>query len=273
MPIKRREVAILDLTDEDRKRYDYAAAQFRKWLLEEYQGDMQRWIRSLRAELLVRIGKLSKLVAEAKLPSFIEWVKDFLEESDQKIVLFAHHVDVQQALIEAFPDCARILGSQSMSDAEKVRQEHKFQNDPNVRVMVYTTLGATGRNLTASSNVAFLELEWGPVPHDQAEDRCNRIGSERMLNSRFFLAENTIDQYRMAMIDAKRRITTAINKGEEVDDTDLLANMLTAFLEEKAPPLASDLAKLFEKTAPDDDEDERRRKYDESTGRRARLRN
>jgi len=267
IPIKRREVVVLELSDEWRRKYDYAAAQFRKWLLEEYHGDMQRFMRSMRAELLVRIGKLSHQVAEAKLEPYIEWVKDFLDESDQKIVLFAHHVDMQEKLIEAFPGCAMILGSQSMSDQEKVRQEHKFQNDPSVRVMVYTTLGATGRNLTASSNVSFLELEWGPVPHDQAEDRCNRIGSERMLNSRFFLAENTIDQYRMAMIDAKRRITTALNTGEEVDDTDLLANMLVAFMEEKAPPSADDLRRMFEKTTPDDPEDERRQKYDRSSGR------
>lgn len=235
IPIKQREVIKVELNDVERRKYDYAAAQFRKWLLEEYQGDMQKWVKSMRAELLVRIGKLSHKVAEGKLEPFIEWHRDFLEGSDQKVVIYAHHTDMQQKLAEAFPGCATIFGSQFMSDWTKVQNERKFQNDPAVRVLIYTTLGATGRNLTASSNTDFLELEWGPIPHDQAEDRCHRIGTERMVNSRFFVATGTIDEYRMALIDAKRKITSALNKGEVVDDTNLLAKMLEDFLAGKSP--------------------------------------
>lgn len=263
LPIKQREVVLLDLDPAARKRYDYAQEAFRKWLLEEYKGDMEKWVKSMRAEILVKIEKLSHELAMAKLKPFIEWHESFLESSDQKIVMFAHHVDAQEKLLEAFPESAAILGSQSMSDNMKYRNEIKFQTDPTCRTMVYTTLGATGRNLTACSNTSFLELEWGPMPHDQAEDRCHRIGSERMVNSRFFLVENTIDSYRMAMIDAKRRITSAINKGEVVDDSSLLSGMLLAFIEGRSPD-ADKLAETYGQTASkdkDDDEDDNIRKF------------
>ena len=58
--------------------------------------------------------------------------------------------------------------------------------------------------LTRASNVAFLDLEWSPAMHDQAEDRRHRIGQRDAVTAWYLLAAETIDES-MAEVLARKR--------------------------------------------------------------------
>ncbi len=79
-----------------------------------------------------------------------------------------------------------------------------------------------GLTLTRSSNVAFLELAWTPAKHDQAEDRCHRIGQQDAVNAYYLLAADTIDETISALLERKRAIIGAVTDGREDDEEGVL---------------------------------------------------
>jgi SNF2 family DNA or RNA helicase len=83
-------------------------------------------------------------------------------------------------------------------------------------------VAAQGITLTRASNVAFLELEWTPAMHDQAEDRCHRIGQRDAVTAWYLLAANTIDETMARLIQRKRAIVAAVTDGRASDDDGLV---------------------------------------------------
>ena len=49
--------------------------------------------------------------------------------------------------------------------------------------------------------------------HDQAEDRCHRIGQHDAVTAWYLLAAETIDETMAELIDRKRRIVDAVTDG------------------------------------------------------------
>jgi SNF2 family DNA or RNA helicase len=83
-------------------------------------------------------------------------------------------------------------------------------------------VAAQGITLTRASNVAFLELEWTPAMHDQAEDRCHRIGQHDAVTAWYLLAADTIDETMAALIQRKRGIVAAVTDGRRIDGDGLV---------------------------------------------------
>ena len=75
-----------------------------------------------------------------------------------------------------------------------------------------------GLTLTRSSNVVFLELDWTPAKHDQAEDRCHRIGQQDAVNAYYLLAADTVDETIATLLERKRAVIEAVTDGREEDE-------------------------------------------------------
>ncbi|MBW3654138.1 MAG: DEAD/DEAH box helicase [Actinobacteria bacterium] len=164
---------------------------------------------TLRAERLAQLGTLQRLAARGKLAAALTWVADFLQ-SGEPLVVFARHVEVQQALIARFPDAAHLLGRDSAAAREAAVQAFQSADGPQLLVGA-TRVAGQGITLTRASNVAFLELEWTPAMHDQAEDRCHRIGQHDAVTAWYLLAADTIDE---TMAPAMNAVTNATNTGQ-----------------------------------------------------------
>jgi SWI/SNF-related matrix-associated actin-dependent regulator of chromatin subfamily A-like protein 1 len=78
-------------------------------------------------------------------------------------------------------------------------------------------VAAQGFTLTRASNVAFLELEWTPAMHDQAEDRLHRIGQRDAVTAWYLLAAGTIDESMAELVARKRGIVGAVTDGRRLD--------------------------------------------------------
>jgi SWI/SNF-related matrix-associated actin-dependent regulator of chromatin subfamily A-like protein 1 len=173
---------------------------------------------ALRAERLVRLNALKLLAARGKLHAALHWIQDFLS-SGERLVVFARHREIQHAVLERFPAALHVLGadSQSARDAA-VRAFQAPDSDDHQLIVCSIEVAGQGITLTRSSNVAFLELDWTPAKHDQAEDRCHRIGQQDAVNATYLLAADTIDETIATLLERKRAVIGAVTDGREDDE-------------------------------------------------------
>jgi SWI/SNF-related matrix-associated actin-dependent regulator 1 of chromatin subfamily A len=145
--------------------------------------------------------------AIAKVPFVVDFVTELLEDSDEKIVVFAHHRDVVDALINGLAQFGPVKLVGGMSEADKQASVDRFQKDPSCRVFVGNIQAAgVGITLTASSHVVFAELDWTPARISQAEDRCHRIGQFDSVLVQHLVLEESLDSYMAEMLLDKQAI-------------------------------------------------------------------
>lgn len=169
-----------------------------------------------QAEELVKLNALRRLAAEGKLSDVIDWIEDFLESSEEKLVVFAHHRDIQEDLREHFGSL-RIHADDD--DVKRFEQMTRFQEDPNERLIVASLEAAReGIDLYAASNVLFVEFGWNAMVHDQAESRVHRIGQEaESITAWYAVAEGTIDEDMNELVEAKRAVSSSVTDGVEAE--------------------------------------------------------
>ena len=233
LPAKRQVVVPVALTNE--AEYRLAEKDVIEWLRSQPLDLAElnaRIAATLRAERLAQLGALQRLAARGKLAAALAWIEDFLA-SGEALVVFARHVEVQQAVLRRFPHALHLLGSDSLADREAAIAAFQDPDGPPL-IVGATRVAAQGITLTRASNVAFLELEWTPAMHDQAEDRCHRIGQRDAVTAWYLLAANTIDETMARLIQSKRAMVAAVTDGR-VLETDGLVQAVVRELRDGRP--------------------------------------
>ena len=153
------------------------------------------------------LARARHATALAKVPYAIEIIENAIES--HKVVVFAHHRDVQDALAEAFKGRVAVLhgGSTQKERSEVVDQ---FQQDESIRLFVGSIRAAgVGITLTAASHVLFVEFDWSPMIVQQAEDRCHRVGQRSSVLVQYLFFRGTIDEHLASLLASKQSTVTA----------------------------------------------------------------
>jgi SWI/SNF-related matrix-associated actin-dependent regulator of chromatin subfamily A-like protein 1 len=130
--------------------------------------------------------------------------------------VFARHREVQRAVLERFPTALHILGQDSAVERDRALQAFQAPDDSHNGLIVCSLeVAGQGLTLTRASSVAFLELDWTPARHDQAEDRCHRIGQQDAVNAYYLLAAETVDETIARLLERKRAVIGAVTDGRE----------------------------------------------------------
>ncbi|MEP6954300.1 MAG: DEAD/DEAH box helicase [Solirubrobacteraceae bacterium] len=225
LPAKRQ--VVVPVAIDNRREYKLAEEDVIAWLREQPLdlSDLNAKIAAtLRAERLAQLGTLQRLAARGKLHAALAWIHDFLA-SGEPLVVFCRHIEVQEAVLERFPDAAHLLGRDSLPEREAAVQAFQDPDGPQL-IVGATRVAAQGITLTRASNVAFLELEWTPAMHDQAEDRCHRIGQRDAVTAWYLLAAETIDETMARLIDHKRGLVAAVTDGRRIDGDGLVESVV-----------------------------------------------
>lgn len=227
LPAKMRQAVMCDITT--RREYDNALIDLVDYLKRYKQATDEQIQKSMKGEIMVRIGILKNISARGKINDVVDYVSDVVA-SGEKIILFTHLKEVQQELKSHFPTAVTIFGEDDMQTRQ--RNVDAFQNDPDVKIIICSIKAAgVGLTLTASSRVAFVELPWHPADCEQCEDRAHRIGQTNSVQCTYFLGKDTIDEHIYQIIAEKRSMSNQITGArDEVEESvingviNLLAN-------------------------------------------------
>jgi hypothetical protein len=219
LPAKTRAVVPIELDNE--AEYRLAERDVVAWLQSQPLdlGELDAKVAAaLRAERLVRLNALKLLAARGKLHAALAWIHDFLS-SGERLVVFARHREIQRAVLERFPAALHILGEDShLARDASLRAFQEPDGEENQLIICSLEVAGQGLTLTRSSNVVFLELDWTPAKHDQAEDRCHRIGQQDAVNASYLLAAGTIDETIATLLERKRAVIGAVTDGRAEDE-------------------------------------------------------
>src|SRR5918997_58905 len=224
LPAKR-QVAVPVALDNERD-YRLAEEDVIAWLREQPLDlrELDRMVAAaLRAERLAQLNALRRLASRGKGGAALAWIDDLLA-SDEPLVVFAGHREVQDRLVERFPDALHMLGRDSMTAREAAVRG--FQAGESQLLVCATRVAGQGITLPPASNVAFLDLEWTPAMHDQAEDRCHRIGQHDAVTAWYLLAAETIDETMVDLMARKRGIVGAVTDGTRRDAEALVEGVI-----------------------------------------------
>jgi len=207
LPDKIRHIIPLEIK---RKEYDEAVINFIRWLTKK---SISKAKRAARAEQLVKMGYLKRLAAELKMESILDWVDNFLEESNDKLVLYCTHRNIIKILHDKYKKICVVVDG-SVTGKRRKQSIRNFQNNKKIRLFIGNIKAAgVGITLTAASSLAFVEMSWTPGEHTQAEDRIHRIGQKNAANIYYLIAKDTIEENLCKLIQKKQKILTATLDG------------------------------------------------------------
>jgi SNF2 family DNA or RNA helicase len=231
LPAKTRSVIPLDITNKDRKEYEEAEANFVKWLSKKSR---RLALRAAKAERLVKMGYLKRLAARLKMKQVIAWIDNFLQETDEKLLVFGIHKSVLRELYERYKHQSVIVTGE-ITGRKRVHAQDLFNKNKRYRLF-FGNIDAAGVqwSCTSASTTLFVEIGWVPGKHTQAEDRTHGIKRGRkgyVSQSYYLVAKGTIEERLCELVQEKQRVLEETLDGIASDSSGLnIFDQLTELL-------------------------------------------
>lgn len=216
LPDKTRVDLYVEISNENE--YNLAADDLAEYLREYTECTDYEIRRKMRMEALVKFMTLRSLATRGKIAQAVDFIRTFLD-SGKKLIVFCSLHEIVDNLKKVFPKAVTVTGRDSA--VNKQAAVDAFQNNPNVQLIICSIKAAgVGLTLTASSNVAFIELAWTYADCCQCEDRAHRIGQKDNVTCYYLLGRGTIDRTIYSLIHRKKSIANEIMNSDDEIPTD-----------------------------------------------------
>ncbi|KAF7545626.1 hypothetical protein G7Z17_g9034 [Cylindrodendrum hubeiense] len=150
-----------------------------------------------------------------------------------------------KVLKELLPSVSHLRLDGSVEANKRQDIVNKFNSDPSYDVLLLTTsVGGLGLNLTGADTVIFVEHDWNPQKDLQAMDRAHRIGQKKVVNVYRLVTRGTLEEKILSLqrfkIDVASTVVNQQNAGLSTMDTDQILDLFS--LGDSGPSLISDKA-------------------------------
>lgn len=151
----------------------------------------------------------------------------------------------EQVLKKMLPSVTYMRLDGSVEANRRQQIVNQFNSDPSYDVLLLTTsVGGLGLNLTGADTVIFVEHDWNPQKDMQAMDRAHRIGQKKVVNVYRIVTRGTLEEKILSLqrfkLDVASTVVNQQNAGLATMETDQildLFNVSSASSEEQAPAL------------------------------------
>lgn len=135
-------------------------------------------------------------------------------EEPHRALIFCKMQSYLSVVIECVLEPYKIKYTQmtsNLSGQERYEAVEQFNSDTSIKVMIMTTtVGGLGLNLTGADTVIFMEHDWNPMKDMQAIDRAHRIGQKRIVNVYRLILLNTLEEKIMSLQQFKKDLAHSL---------------------------------------------------------------
>lgn len=185
--------------------------------------------------ILGYFARMRHLTGLSKAQDAVDYAEEFLLSTNRKLVIFVHHKDVGQMIINKLAQTLKDGGyegaaeiTSDMDVQERQANVERFRT-AGCRILVASTLAAgEGLNLQFCSDCLIVERQWNPANEEQAEARFPRPGQlADKINAAYLIAIGTIDEWLTGLIEKKRSVMQNTLDGKDVpwDQQSLMADL------------------------------------------------
>lgn len=165
------------------------------------------------------LERLRHVLGQSKVDGAVDWADDFMSQTDRKLVIFCHHLDVIHTIAGRLAGHGVLYITGDVSQKERASRIEQFQNSPRWRIMIINEAGGVGIDLFAASDILFVERLWVPGKEEQAEARLHRHGQHSPVTAWYMYASGTMDERLAKLVESKRDTFKAVLNSQEVEVT------------------------------------------------------
>ena len=205
LPDKQRNDLYIEMTTEERKEYlNMLDDLFKEW---KFSGK----------PTVGTMPKIQSYLIDRKIPRLNEIIEEYLD-NDRPLLIFCCFIEPLKRLAEQYGHDAAILHG-SMSKEERQESIDRLVSEE-AKIGLFS-LKAAGMGIDGLQHVIdtviFLDRDWVPANHEQAEDRVHRIGQDAKVQIYYMTVEDSIDEYMSELINDKMKIASEIVDGEVIN--------------------------------------------------------
>jgi len=184
---------------------------------------------AMMAESLVLLNTLSKIATNGKYSYICEWIDNFLESSEEKLIVAGLTIDIINDLSKKYK-CDKITGSVNFKKRQEIVDDFQINNKRILFMNMMTGGVGTDGLQYICQNVFIYELPWNWSSLEQLISRVERDGQIFKMSVYYMLSTTSIDEKKWDMIMNKKIVTDAVNKGKEVENVKFFKEIFDYFL-------------------------------------------
>lgn len=144
-------------------------------------------------------------------------LEEIFEERDVKVVIFSQWLRMHEILVRRFAERSwdHVLFHGGLSGNKRRILIDRFREDPGCRAFLSTDAGGVGLNLQHASVVVNMDLPWNPAVLEQRIGRVHRLGQQRPVRVVNFVAQGTIEEGMLSILQFKKSLFAGVLDGGE----------------------------------------------------------